>query len=126
VCTGTLSWLLCDHLLCLCYVEKKRNKIKKGKTFDVASLRAGQVAMLVIQTDMFFPFSLSLALHAGENEVNTLYSPIKPGNLLPLIFLQPPKCKPVSQDIQLQRWGSSKPGEPKLAPIWGHEFCHIL
>jgi hypothetical protein len=63
--------------------------------------------------------SLPPSLHAVESKVKTLYSSIKPGNLLPLTSLWPP-------DIQLQRVDARKLGEPRTAPIVRHAFCHVL
>jgi hypothetical protein len=56
--------------------------ITKGKNFwFVARVHAGQFTLLAVEKLTFSP----LCLHDGESNVNSFYSAIKPGSLLPLI-----------------------------------------
>jgi hypothetical protein len=71
--------------------------LQKGKTSGVASLHAGQLTLLVSQTDIFTLF----CLHAGEFKINSLYSSIKPAIFYSLSLSEHQRSKPVSQDIQL-------------------------
>jgi hypothetical protein len=109
------------------FVEMKGRNWQGGKwdwdykrTFGVACLHAGQLTLLVNQTNIFFP----LCLHAGELNVDTLTLQLKQAVVDFLSLSDYKRCKPVSKDIQLQRYGDRHlieiPGWKRLGNL---EFC---
>jgi hypothetical protein len=66
-------------------VGKMKLRLRKGKSLGVAGLGAGQVALLIIQSDIF-PF-VSLLPCVWKRPRLTPFSAIKLGILLPLISL---------------------------------------